>query len=112
MRHKPHERLEAMRKAFDDLSLEIGEIADDLGLELPDMEAMAPPAGVDGILHQLALLEVESSTARLKDILWKIGRDFAEGSISASDFLAVEAQCKRASEALARRAIELGRGQR
>lgn len=91
-------------KAIEMIDADLNEAADNLGVELPRFDA---PQDMDAIVAAFEELEVDAAAQRCRQILEQAGRDFIQGRMPATTFIAMEQRLKAASDAIARRSARL-----
>lgn len=91
-------------KAIEMIDADLNETADNLGVDLPEYDA---PEGMDAIVVAFQELEVDAAAQRCNQILQQAGRDFIQGRMPATTFIALEQRLQAASEAINRRAARL-----
>lgn len=91
-------------KAIEQIDADLNEAADNLGVDLPEYDA---PEGMDAIVAAFQELEVDAAAQRCRQILEQAGRDFVQGKMPATTFIALEQRLKAASDAIARRSARL-----
>ncbi len=104
--HRTHKNtgVSLLLKAFEQIDQDMQEAAEHLGVDLPQYEA---PAGMDAIIQAFQELEVDAAAQRCNQILQQAGRDFIQGRMPATTFIALEQRLKAASDAIARRSAKL-----
>lgn len=104
--HRTHKNtgLDMLLKAIEMIDADLNDTADHLGVDLPQYEA---PAGMDAIVQAFQELEVDAAAQRCNQILQQAGRDFIQGRMPATTFIALEQRLKAASDAIARRSARL-----
>lgn len=91
-------------KALAELDADMRDAAEHMGVDLPEYDA---PEGMDAIVAAFQELEVDAAAQRCNQILQQAGRDFIQGRMPATTFIALEQRLQAASEAISRRAARL-----
>ena len=104
--HRTHKNtgVSLLLKAFEQIDQDMQEAAEHLGVDLPEYDA---PEGMDAIVSAFQELEVDAAAQRCNQILQQAGRDFIQGRMPATTFIALEQRLKAASDAIARRSARL-----
>ena len=104
MQHHKTPSFIPLLKALAELDADMRDAAEHMGVDLPEYDA---PEGMDAITAALQELEVDAAAQRCNQILQQAGRDFIQGRMPATTFVALEQRLKAASDAIARRSAKL-----
>jgi len=104
MHHRQTPSFTPLLKALADLDADMRDTAENMGVDLREYDA---PEGMDAIISAFRELEVDAAAQRCRQILEQAGRDFIQGRMSGTAFIALEQRLKAASDAIHRRAARL-----
>ena len=104
MHHRKAPSFIPLLKALAELDEDMRDAAEHMGVELPHYDA---PEDMDAIVAAFQELEVDAAAQRCRQILEQAGRDFIQGKMPATTFIALEQRLKAASDAINRRAARL-----